>query len=505
MRGKTEMGVDRIELDGRSLTAAALARIAAGARVSLSTAALDRMAASRAVIEDAVARRAPVYGVTTGLGPKVVDALPEAELEVFALRTVRGRAHSAGPDLPEEVCRAALAVRLNTFLIGAAGVRPALAETLAACLDAGLSPAIRGVGSIGAADLMWGGDFGNAVIGEGRMWRGGEVVPAAEALAAAGIAPWTPGPREGLALVSHSSVSAALAALAAARSEAAYGWLQTAAALTMEGFRANIGALDPDLLALRPQPGQDAAAASLRALLAGSALETPGAARRLQDPLSIRNLPQVHGALRAALDSLTEAAEAELNGASDNPGVMVDRGAVASHGGYLTPHLMVTLGALAQGWSLAAATEAQRIAKLTAARFSGLEAGLSGLGVAGAGLGPVMKTVEALWAEIAHLAAPPPVYPSASADGLEDVACATGQAAKNLLALLDLQCRVTAIELIVAAQAVRLRDVAEDIAPALTPVLATLRGLSPPLEEDRALGDEIEAVADRLRAAPPPR
>ena len=125
MRGKTEMGVDRIELDGRSLTAAALARIAAGARVSLSTAALDRMAASRAVIEDAVARRAPVYGVTTGLGPKVVDALPEAELEVFALRTVRGRAHSAGPDLPEEVCRAALAVRLNTFLIGAAGVRSA--------------------------------------------------------------------------------------------------------------------------------------------------------------------------------------------------------------------------------------------------------------------------------------------------------------------------------------------------------------------------------------------
>ncbi|MEL7465380.1 MAG: aromatic amino acid lyase [Pseudomonadota bacterium] len=487
-----------LELSGGDLTVAALTAIADGATVRLSPAALLRMGEAREVIDRAVRDKTPVYGVTTGLGPRAVEALPEAELEAFALRTVRGRAHSAGADLPERVCRAALAVRCNTLLIGAAGAKPALAEALAAMLNAGLAPAMRGVGSIGAADLMWGGDFGNAVIGEGRMWRDGEVVPAAEALVDAGLAPYAPGPREGLALVSHSSPSGALAALAVAGAEGAYQALQKAAALSMEGFRANLSILDPDLLALRPQPGQTAAARGLAALLDGSALRSPGAARRLQDPLSIRNIPQVHGALRAALDCACTAVEAEINGASDNPGVMIERGEVASHGGYLTPHLAIALGALGQAVTMATATEVQRIAKLTAARFSGLENGLTDVGAAGAGLGPVMKTAEALWAEIAHEAAPAPIYPSSSADGLEDVAVSTGLAGNALLRLLAHMRRLIAIEMIVAAQAVEQRALGDGLAPALRPIQTMVRDASPTFREDRALGDEIEALAARL-------
>lgn len=483
-------------LDGAALTIGDLRRLAEGAPAALAEPALARMAAARAVIERAVAERRPVYGVTTGLGPKVVEALPEAELEAFALTTVRGRAHSAGADLPEPVCRAALAVRLNTLLIGAAGARPELAALMAACLNAGLAPAIRSVGSIGAADLMWGGDFGLALVGEGRMWRRGAALPAAEALAAAGLSPWSPGPREGLALVSHSSVSAALAALAAGAARRSVDRVQTAAALSMEGFRANLSILDPDLLALRPQPGQDEAAAGLRALLSGSELEDPGAARRLQDPLSIRNIPQIHGAFHAALAALEAAAEAEINGASDNPGVMIARGEVASHGGYLTPHLAVTLSAVALAWSQMAAAQTARVAKLLSDRFTGLPRGLSDAGVAGAGLGPVMKTVEALWAEIAHLSAPPPVYPGVSADGLEDVSVHTGLVAKKLLEMGALQTRLTAIEMIVAAQAVELRGV--EPAPALRAALAETRACSPRFGADRPLGDEIEALAARL-------
>jgi len=162
-----------IELNGETLKLAQVQAIADGANISLNPSGLARMAEARKLIDAAVRDRTPVYGVTTGLGPRVVEALNEDEISAFALSAVRGRAHSAGDDLPEAACRAAIGVRINTLLTGAAGARPEMAEHLAACLNAGLSPVIRGVGSIGAADLMWGGDFGLALIGEGRMWRAG--------------------------------------------------------------------------------------------------------------------------------------------------------------------------------------------------------------------------------------------------------------------------------------------------------------------------------------------
>ncbi len=485
-----------VELTGRSLSLQDVRRIADGASVSLSDAGLARMASSRALIDAAVRERKPVYGVTTGLGPRVVEALDEDEIATFALSAVRGRAHSVGEDLPEVACRAALGVRINTLLIGASGARPEMAQRRANCLNAGLAPAIRGVGSIGAADLMWGGDFGLALIGEGRMWAGGEIVAAANALAAAGLQPFAPGPREGLALVSHSSPSAALAALGVGALTTLYAASDKATALSLEGFRANLGAFDPDLLALRPQARQDEAAARIMALMAGSPLNAPGAARRLQDPLSIRNIPQVHGAYLAALTHARDAVVAEINGASDNPGVLVDRGEIASHGGYLTPHLVIAFDGLAQATAQIAAVQAARIGRMLSVRFTDLPNGLISGGATDAGLGPVMKTVEALFAEISHAAAAPPIYPSFSADGLEDVACHTAIAAKALGRIADHWRRLIAIEMIVAAHAVELREV--EIAPALTDVLGNVRQISPPLSADRPLGTEIERLAATL-------
>lgn len=485
-----------IKLTGQSMSLQDVRRIADGGRVALGEAGLARMAASRQLIDAAVRAKKPVYGVTTGLGPRVVEALDEAEIATFALSAVRGRAHAAGEDLPEAACRAALGVRINTLLIGASGARPEMARHMAVCLNAGLAPAIRGVGSIGAADLMWGGDFGLALIGEGRMWAQGEIVAASDALAGAGLAAFAPGPREGLALVSHSSPSAALAALGVGALASLYEAMDKAAALTLEGFRANLGAFDPALLALRPQPGQDEAAARIMSLMAGSPLQAPGAARRLQDPLSIRNIPQVHGAYLAALNHARAAVEAEINGASDNPGVLVERGEIASHGGYLTPHLVITLGALSQATAQIAAVQAARIGRMLSGRFTELPNGLTRSGAIGAGLGPVMKTVEALFAEIAHAAAPPPIYPSFSADGLEDVACHTAIAAKAMGRIAGHWRRLIAIEMIVAAQAIELRGV--EVAPALMSVLEELRSVSHPTGEDRPLGGEIEALAANL-------
>lgn len=485
-----------IELSGENLTFYEVQAIADGASVTLKPASLDRMAQARNLIDVAVRDQTPVYGVTTGLGPRVVEVLNEDEISAFALSAVRGRAHSAGDDLPEAACRATLGVRINTLLIGAAGARPEMAKHLAACLNAGLAPAIRSVGSIGAADLMWGGDFGLALIGEGRMWRAGQIIAASDALGGAALSPFIPAPREGLALISHSSPSAAIAALGVGALSSLYDSADKATALTLEGFRANLGAFDPDLLALRPQAGQVEASARIMTLLKGSPLQEADAARRLQDPLSIRNIPQVHGAFFAALSTAQEAVEAEINGGSDNPGVLIERGEIVSHGGYLTPHLVIVLGALAQATAQIAAVQAARVGKMLAGRFTDLPNGLTGSGATGAGLGPVMKTVEALFAEISHAAAPAPIYPSFSADGLEDVACHTSIAAKALNRIADHWRRLIAIEMIVAAQAIDLRDI--DIAPALNEARSTVRGISRRFTDDRPLGEEIEALAARL-------
>ncbi|MEM7523049.1 MAG: aromatic amino acid lyase [Pseudomonadota bacterium] len=495
-------------LTGRDLTALVVEEIAAGRPVALAPEGVARMAESRRIVDRAVDEGRRVYGLTTGLGAKATEALSAEELSSFAYATIRGRAHAVGADLPAETCRAALAIRLNTMMSGASGAQPALALLMERCLAAGVAPAIRAVGSIGAADLMQGGDFGLALIGEGRMHDAGAgaeadapggIRPAAEALADAGLAPHRPGPKDGLALVSHSSVSAARAALGVAAARAVYHRLQTSAALSMEGFRANLSPLDLDVLAIRPQPGQDDAAAELSGLLAGSALWSPGAARRLQDPLSIRNLPQGHGALLAALRSAETAVEAELNGASDNPGVLLAREEILSNGGYLTPHLAITLGALAQALSQSAAVEVARIAKLLAARFSGLTPGLGDERAGAAGLGPLMKTAEALWAAIAHAAAPPPIHPGFSADGLEDVSVHTGLSAEALTEICGHMDRLASIERIVAAQAIEARALSEAPPPALRPAVEEVRALVPGLGADRPFGDAIETLAKKLR------
>jgi len=266
----------------------------------------------------------------------------------------------------------------------------------------------------------------------------------------------------------------------------------------MEGFRANLSPLDERVLALRPQPGQSEAAKQLRLRLHGSALFKPGEARRLQDPLSIRNIAQVHGAVQAMLDISLDALTAEINGASDNPAVLIESSEILSNGGYLPPLLSVTLSAVSQAFVHLAALQVARISKLLVKRFSELPDGLSFAGADGAGLGPIMKTAESLFAEISHMSNPPPIYPGISADGLEDVVTHSSIPAKNLFSIATRLRQLSAIESIVAAQAIELRDVSNLIAPTLLPKYREIRSVSAPLSADRSLGTEIDELAARI-------
>jgi histidine ammonia-lyase len=447
-------------------------------------------------VEEAIAQDLPVYGLTRGLGPQVTHSLSRDDMAAFSLRTLRGRAHAVGPRLSREETRAVMAVRLNGLLTGGAGITPALAEMLAAMLNRGLHPSLPSIGSIGASDLCVMAHLGLAMVGEGEVEIDGSLVPADEALAGAGLKAAKLGPKDGIALCSASSMSAALAGLALHDAAELWRLAQLAAAATLEAFRGNLTPHDPAAAAVRPAPGQAEASAHLLAILAGSELEDPARARRLQDPLSIRTVGPLNGSLLAAIRFLEPAVLAEVNGAGDNPLVVLEDGRLISTANFHTSALALALETLSQAVALAASGAAARTAKLLSPALSDLPHGLSRRGPGNSGLAPFLKTAQALLQEIRQLAQPVPADLRPPGDGVEDDGTTAPQAAKKLTEALWRLRLVLGVELIVAAQAIELRGVAP--APVVAAALAAIREVVAPLDEDRPFGPELERLGAAL-------
>ncbi len=485
-----------VKLDGSDLTVDELHAIALGCVCEIESAALSRMGASNALILDAARTGTPVYGVTTGLGPQVNTALSESAIQEFALKTIRGRAHAVGKPLAKDLVRAAMAVRLNSLLTGSSGASPDVAEHLCRCLNAGLIPRVGETASVGAADLLWGGTMGLALIGEGQFVDTDS--PSNVAMEEHGIPLLKPGPRDGLALASHSSFSTAIAAIGKYRAEILWRNTQLATALTLEGFRGNLSPLDSDVLSTRHQPGQSESAQDLVQLLSGSALNKEGNARRLQDPLSMRNAVQINGAVFASLKAIDGTLIAEINGASDNPVVLKEKNKILSGGGYLNPYLAVQLVGLNHALLQMAAASVARSSRMMSTRFTDLPIGLNASDIGSVGLGAATKVTEALFAEIAQLATPPAIYPPTQADSVEDCITNTPVSAKSLLQIVDKFNLILAFEMIASVHAIYLRDVLDITAPALQPTIKALRSLSPAITEDRSITRELEILAQRL-------
>ncbi|WP_119462498.1 HAL/PAL/TAL family ammonia-lyase [Rhodospirillaceae bacterium SYSU D60014] len=487
-------------LTGNDLTPDLVAQVARDhARVDIDPAAASRLKASRAVVERFLAEDRPVYGLTTGLGPRATMRLPQETLAEFSRLTVLGRAQAVGPRLSEDVVRAAMLIRANGMVKGGAGVQPSVPEMLVAMLNAGVHPVMPAIASIGAADLCLMAHIGLAAIGEGEAVHHGETLPAAEALKRAGLQPLELGPKDGLALCSANAVSAGQGALALSDATALSTLLDLAAALSMEGFRANLSPIDPRIAAARPAPGQEAAAAHLRALLAGGALTEPGAARRVQDPISLRCVSHVHGSLRAALDFAAPALQAELNGAGDNPLVLVEDGEMLSTGNFHTPALALAFDTAGLAISQTATLLVNRITRLLTERLSDLPAMLSPRAPTRSGFGPLTKTAEALAAEIRHLANPVSIDSRGGID-VEDDSTNAPLAARKLADMLERLRLLVALELVVATQAVDLAKVTR-LGRGTAIAHAIVRELVQPLDEDRPLGGDIERVAAEALAS----
>src|SRR5215212_8517577 len=326
-----------------------LLAIVDGAQVKLSDGARGAIAASREVVDRALSSKAAVYGLTTQVGHGKDTRLTEEEIRGEQMFLVMTHSGGVGPSLPTPQVRAALTVRLNGIARGGSGASPTVADVLATMLNAGVHPVVPEIGSVGAADLGHMAGMAQVAIGQGQAEYQGEQLSGGEALKRAGIAPLVLSGKDGLALISANGVSIGHAALVVARAQRAAEAADVAAALSMEATSANPSILHPAVARAKCIPGQALAADHLRDLLAGSVLLQPGGPKSVQDALSFRVVPQVHGALREYVEATRSAVTAELNAAADNPLVSVPDQAVISNGNF---HPMV----------LAIACEALRIA-----------------------------------------------------------------------------------------------------------------------------------------------
>jgi histidine ammonia-lyase len=464
-----------------------------GVAVEVEAEARQRMAAAHAVIERALAAGEPVYGLTRGLGSRVDVSIDPDDAAEFSLRTVRGRGMAVGEPLPVEVVRAAMAVRLNGLCAGGAGASVSVADGIAAMLNAGVHPVVPRSGSIGPADICLLAHVGLALVGEGEAEFAGERLPAAEALARAGLTPIALAPRDGLAICSSSAVSIAAATLALLDAQDLLAAMQVAAALSMEGFRANLSPIDERAVAARPAPGQAWSASGLRLLFAGGDLPS-SPARRLQDPLSFRCVSQIHGSLHTALELLGNALLPELAAAADNPLVISEDAELIATGNFHGASLALALDATAVALAQVAAASTARVARLASERLSGLPANLAPLGPSRSGIAPLHKTAQSLTVEIRHLATPLSLDEYSGAEGVEDVSTNAVQAALRIREQLSGFARLVALELVCAAQAVELAA-PERLGAGTGAARECVRKCSAPIDDDRPLGADIELVA----------
>src|SRR5213078_492428 len=295
-----------VQLTGDDLTIDDVWAIAVdGAEAALSDLAREKIARARALVERAAhGTREHTYGINTGFGRFVSRSIPEEETEELQLRLLRSHACGVGDPYPEEIVRAAMLLRANALAKGNSGARIETVELLLECLSRGVVPRVPSRGSVGASgDLAPLAHLALPLVGEGEASYDGELLPGADALAAAGLEPTRLAAKEGLSLVNGTQFMAAFGALGVVRARRLAKTSDLACALSLEALQGSRTSFIPQIHRLRPLRGQRDSAANVFRLLEGSAInEAHRWCDKVQDAYSLRCAPQVHGASRDLLD-----------------------------------------------------------------------------------------------------------------------------------------------------------------------------------------------------------
>src|SRR6202166_5130008 len=395
----------RILLD-RSLSWRQVGEVAEGAELALSDGAQARILAARALVESIVAKGVRAYGVNTGVGALCDVAVPESKLEQLSRNIVMSHAVGMGPPLEAPAVRAIIAAAVNNFAHGFSGVRPAMVERLLALLEQDCIPEVPASGSVGYLTHM--AHIALVLIGEGRARWHGRSIGGAEALQAMHLAPLVLASKEGLSLVNGTPCATGLSAIALARMERLIDWADVVAAMTFENLRGQVAVFDADALALRTSAGVRQVGERLRAALSGSAILRQSAGRRIQDPLSLRAVPQVHGAARDLFAHAARVVDDELASVTDNPVVVgtADEPRALSGANAVGAALGLMADALGIAVAEMAAMSERRVDRLVNPLVSSLPAFLATDGGAGSGFMIAQYTAVSLVAENRRLAAP---------------------------------------------------------------------------------------------------
>ena len=468
------------------------------ARVVVEAEALAEVAATRRHIEELAASERPVYGVSTGFGALATKHIPSEKRAQLQVSLIRSHAAGSGPEVEREVVRAMMLLRLSTLASGRTGVRPVVVETYAAMLNAGITPVVHEYGSLGCSgDLAPLSHCALAAMGEGEVRdASGTLRPAADALAEAGIEPLVLGEKEGLALINGTDGMLGQLVLACTDLATLLTTTDVVAAMSVEGLMGTDKVFAADLHAMRPHPGQELSAATMRAVLA----ESPIVARHRDDPdcpivqdaYSLRCAPQVTGAARDTLVHAMLVAQRELASVIDNPVVTPD-GRVESNGNFHGAPVAYVLDFLAIAVADVASMSERRTDRfLDVKRNHGLPPFLADDAGVDSGHMILQYMQAGVVAELKRLAAPASVDSIPSSAMQEDHVSLGWHAARKLRRSLDGLTRVLAGEALTAARALDLRGVGS--ATATAAVVDRIRTVVPGPGPDRYLAPEIEAV-----------
>lgn len=468
------------------------------ARVEIAADARVAVAESRARIEQLAEDVRPHYGISTGFGALATTFIRAEQRTQLQRSLIRSHAAGSGPEVEREVVRALMLLRIGTLLTGRTGIRPSTVEAYVGMLNAGITPVVREYGSLGCSgDLAPLSHCALALMGEGEVRdASGELRSAADALAAAGLAPVVLAEKEGLALVNGTDGMLGMLCLAIHDLRMLLATADVSAAMSVEALLGTDAVFAADLAALRPQLGPGASAANLRGLLAGSpivASHRTEAHTAVQDAYSLRCAPQVHGAARDTVDHAAVIAGRELASAVDNPVVTLD-GRVESNGNFHGAPVAYVLDFLAIVVADVASMAERRTDRLLdRKRSNGLPAFLAHDAGVDSGLMIAQYTAAGIVSELKRLAAPASVDSIPSSAMQEDHVSMGWHAARKLRRAVDGLGRVLAIEALAAGRGLDLRAPLQPGA-ATGAALARIRTVVSGPGPDRYLSPEIEAV-----------
>ncbi len=496
-------GSTPLALDGRTLRLEDIEDVALRRRpVEICAAADGAMREARRCVEGILRAGKTVYGVNTGFGHLAQVRIADDQLTVLQENLIRSHAVGVGDAFDLPTTRAIMLLRASVLCSGHSGMQPQLVQRMTELLNSGIHPWIPQQGSVGASgDLAPLAHIALILLGEG--WVHGEdgsPVPAGPVLEDAGLVPLTLGAKDGLALINGTQAMTGLGALVVLRAERLATQADIIGALTVEAKRASHRPFDPRLHALRPHPGQIAAANNLARLLDGGEIATSHAhCDRVQDAYSLRCMPQVHGASRQVFAHVRSVLEIEANAVTDNPTLFPDSGEAVSGGNFHGQPVAMALDYLAMGLSELGAISERRIEQLVNPRLSQLPAFLSPDPGLNSGYMMAQVTAAALASENKGLCHPASIDSIPTSANQEDHVSMGPIAGRKALRVLENVEQILGIEWLVAAQALELQGLLKP-SPALQAAHAALRAEVPHLDGDRILHPDLEASAALIKS-----